>query len=58
MGRAPDGAQRITLPGASQVSVYSYIERQEEQHRKRTFQEEYLQFLRESGISYDERYLW
>ena len=55
VGRAPDGAQRIILPGASQLS---YIERQEERHRERTFQEEYLEFLQESGINYDGRYLW
>jgi len=27
-------------------------------HRVSTFQEEYLEFLKESGISYDERHLW
>jgi len=58
MERAPDGARRITLPAANQLSVYSFIKQQEEHHRKRTFQEEYLEFLQESGISYDERYLW
>ena len=44
MGRAPDGARRII--------------RQEEHHRERTFQEEYLEFLQESGINYDARYVW
>jgi hypothetical protein len=29
-----------------------------EHHRQRTFQEEYLEFLRENQIPYDERYLW
>jgi len=35
-----------------------YIENQEEHHKKLTFQEEYLLFLKEYGIEYDETYLW
>nr|NQU93140.1 transposase [Bacteroidota bacterium] len=35
-----------------------YIENQEEHHKKMTFQEEYLMFLKEYGIEYDEKYLW
>jgi len=35
-----------------------YIENQENHHRKMTFQEEYLLFLKEYNIEYDERYLW
>ena len=34
------------------------IARQEEHHRRQTFQEEYLDFLRRGGVEYDERYLW
>jgi REP element-mobilizing transposase RayT len=36
----------------------SYIEKQEEHHKKMSFEEEYLLFLKEYGIDYDERYLW
>ena len=35
-----------------------YIENQEEHHKKMTFQEEYLMFLKEYGIEYNEQYLW
>ncbi|WP_436414734.1 transposase [Petrimonas sp.] len=35
-----------------------YIENQEEHHKKMTFKEEYLLFLKEYGIEYDENYLW
>lgn len=35
-----------------------YIENQEKHHMKMTFKEEYLMFLNEYGIEYDERYLW
>jgi putative transposase len=39
-------------------AVRAYIARQEEHHRKRSFQEEYVLFLRRHGIEYDERYVW
>jgi putative transposase len=45
--------------GISQVDgTVSYIRSQAEHHRKRTFQEEFLAFLRKHGIEYDERYVW
>lgn len=45
--------------GASQVpQVRDYIAGQEEHHRKQTFQDEYVQLLKRSGVDYDERYLW
>ncbi|MFN3650709.1 MAG: hypothetical protein ACK47B_14130 [Armatimonadota bacterium] len=31
---------------------------QDEHHRTRTFQEEYLDLLRAHGVQYDVRYLW
>jgi hypothetical protein len=39
-------------------AVVRYIAGQEEHHRKRTFQEEYVVFLRKNKIEYDERYIW
>ena len=38
--------------------VVSYINQQEEHHRKRSFQDEYRAFLVKYHISYDERYVW
>jgi REP element-mobilizing transposase RayT len=35
-----------------------YIEAQEEHHRKKTFQEELVEFLEGYGVEYDEKYLW
>jgi len=44
---------------ASQIGVVkNYIANQEEHHRKKTFQEEYLEFLIQSGVEYNEKYLW
>lgn len=53
-----DGYAGLTVSPAKIRSVYGYIEGQEGHHRSKSFQEEYLQFLRESGIEFDERYLW
>ena len=39
-------------------SVCNYIFSQEEHHRKRTFQEEYEEMLKEFNIIYDSRYLF
>ncbi len=38
--------------------VVDYIKNQEEHHKKRTFKEEYLAFLKKYNIDYDEKYLW
>ena len=38
--------------------VKNYIERQKEHHKKISFREEYLKFLSEHGIKFDENYLW
>jgi putative transposase len=44
---------------ASQVPVVKrYIENQEEHHRKRNFEEEFVVLLRSCGIEYDERYVF
>ncbi len=38
--------------------VREYIKCQMEHHRQHTFQEEYLEILREYQMPYDERYIW
>ncbi|MCL2416886.1 MAG: IS200/IS605 family transposase [Bacteroidales bacterium] len=45
--------------GKSQISnICNYIATQEQHHKKRTFQEEYLEFLKLFEIEYDERYIF
>ena len=45
--------------GISQVATTNrYIAGQEEHHRKVSFQEEFLAFLKKHEIEYDERYIW
>ena len=38
--------------------VKGYIATQEERHKKETFQQEYLRFLVDHDLEYDERYVW
>ncbi len=45
--------------GQSQMpSLLRYIDGQPDHHRTRTFQEEFLDFLKRYEVEYDERYLW
>ena len=39
-------------------AVLEYVDEQQEHHRTRTFQEEYLELLRRDGVDFDERYVW
>ncbi len=39
-------------------AVVQYIANQEEHHRNRTFQEEFLLFLKKYDVPYDEKHLW
>lgn len=53
-----EGYGAFTVSASQRVAVRDYIARQEEHHRRRTFQEEYRELLDRSGVEYDERYLW
>jgi len=45
--------------GASQVkNVIRYINNQKIYHQKKTFTEEYLEFLKKFAVEYDERYIF
>ncbi len=48
----------FSVDGTQMQAILEYIRNQEEHHRLRTFQEEYVGFLKEYGIIYDEKYLW
>jgi REP element-mobilizing transposase RayT len=39
-------------------AVVKYIRNQDQHHRKVSFQEEFIAFLKRHGIAYDERYIW
>ena len=40
------------------AAVKRYLARQEEHHRKLTFQDEFREFLRKHELEWDERYVW
>jgi len=45
--------------GKSQIKmVVEYIENQEKHHAKKTFKEEYLEFLQKFEVEYDEKYIF
>jgi len=45
--------------GHSQIeAVYQYVANQEEHHKKKTFKEEYIDFLQKFEIEYNEKYLF
>ncbi len=39
-------------------NVYQYIANQEEHHSKKTFKDEYIEFLKKFNIEYNEKYLF
>jgi putative transposase len=39
-------------------AVTKYIASQEQHHKKRSFQKEFLAFLKKNNVAYDEKYLW
>ncbi len=53
-----DGYCALSVSPSIKDKTIAYIENQKEHHRKMTFKEELLLFLKEYGVEYDERYLW
>ena len=53
-----EGYGAFTVSVSQLDAVKSYIDQQEEHHRVKTYQEEYVEFLHKCGVEYDERYLW
>jgi putative transposase len=50
------GAFSISVSGIEET--IAYIQTQEAHHRTRTFEEEFIAFLKKNRIEYDERYVW
>ncbi len=53
-----DGYGAFSVNPSEIDTVITYIAKQKEHHRKKTFQEEYLSFLKKYNVEYDERYVW
>ena len=52
------GYGAFSVSASKRPDVILYIERQEEHHRKQSYQEEFRELCRKHGIEIDERYVW
>jgi putative transposase len=52
-----DGYGAFTYSIGAKNKLIEYVKNQEEHHRKRNFQEEYIQLLKEHEIEFEEKYL-
>lgn len=53
-----EGYGAFTVSAQLTTQVREYIVNQEKHHHIRSFQEEYVDFLKRGMVEYDERYLW
>jgi putative transposase len=53
-----EGYGAFTVSASQREAVREYIMNQVEHHRRRTFQEEYLELLQRSGVAFDKHFLW
>jgi putative transposase len=53
-----EGYGAFTYSHSHIETVYNYILNQENHHRKKTFKEEYLDFLKKFDVKYEEKYLF
>ena len=52
------GYASFSVSESNVAQVVRYIENQEAHHRGQTFQDEYREFLRKHGETWDEKYVW
>ena len=53
-----EGYGAFSVSESQVAAIRTYIQTQEEHHRKHSFQDEYREFLRRHGFEIDERYVW
>ena len=53
-----DGYGAFSVSKSAEDMVIQYIRNQQDHHRKKSFQEEFIEFLNKYGIEYDENYIW
>jgi REP element-mobilizing transposase RayT len=53
-----EGYAAFTVSPSQLSKVHRYITNQVDHHRDKTFEEEYVELLRLSGVDFDDRYLW
>jgi REP element-mobilizing transposase RayT len=53
-----EGYGAFTLGISQKLDTYEYIKSQPQHHQKRSFEDEFLTFLKKHGIEYDPKYVW
>ena len=53
-----DGYGVFSVSSSKRQTVVNYIARQKQHHKKTDYKSEFLQFLEQYGVIYDERYVW
>jgi len=53
-----EGYGAFSIGTAQWSATLAYITRQEDHHRRRDFQSEFIAFLKKHNIEYDSRYVW
>ena len=53
-----EGYGAFTVGVSQKPRTIDYIKQQAEHHRKRSFEEEFLAFLKKPAIEYDPKYVW
>jgi len=48
----------FSVSESNAAAVAKYIASQEEHHKKHSFQEEFVTFLKKNNVAYDEKYIW
>ena len=52
------GYGAFSVSQSNAAEVMKYIREQEKHHRRISFKEEFITFLKKNGVPYDERYIW
>ncbi len=52
------GYAAFSVSESARLQVVRYIQKQQQHHRKISFQEELVAYLKKNGIEHDERYIW
>jgi REP element-mobilizing transposase RayT len=56
--RWQNGYGAFTVSESRVPAAIRYVEEQENHHKKRSFRDEFVEFLQRHHVEYDERYLW
>ena len=53
-----DGYGAFSIGQSNVAALKRYISQQKEKHKTKTFEVEFIEFLKKYGLDYDERYIW